>query len=223
MLYHLIQKRGIFMTSRDREVFSKNKLFSKFDIDRFKDRMEIVSANKGKTLMTQKHFSRCLALILKGNASVTKIGLNGHKTVINRLSEGDVFGMASLFYEEAEYPSEITAESALRLAVFPKDAVEEAFATSPEFAKAYVTLLSEKILFLNKKISAFSEGDASEKVLRWVLTMANGENEFVLPCSVSKLSQMLGIGRASVYRAFDILQTRGIISREDKKIVILKP
>lgn len=211
------------MTSRDREVFSKNKLFSKFDIDRFKDRMEIVSANKGKTLMTQKHFSRCLALILKGNASVTKIGLNGHKTVINRLSEGDVFGMASLFYEEAEYPSEITAESALRLAVFPKDAVEEAFATSPEFAKAYVTLLSEKILFLNKKISAFSEGDASEKVLRWVLTMANGENEFVLPCSVSKLSQMLGIGRASVYRAFDILQTRGIISREDKKIVILKP
>lgn len=223
MLYHLIQKRGIFMTSRDREVFSKNKLFSKFDIDRFKDRMEIVSANKGKTLMAQKHFSRCLALILKGNASVTKIGLNGHKTVINRLSEGDVFGMASLFYEEAEYPSEITAESALRLAVFPKDAVEEAFATSPEFAKAYVTLLSEKILFLNKKISAFSEGDASEKVLRWVLTMANGENEFVLPCSVSKLSQMLGIGRASVYRAFDILQTRGIISREDKKIVILKP
>lgn len=211
------------MTSRDREVFSKNKLFSKFDIDRFKDRMEIVSANKGKTLMTQKHFSRCLALILKGNASVTKIGLNRHKTVINRLSEGDVFGMASLFYEEAEYPSEITAESALRLAVFPKDAVEEAFATSPEFAKAYVTLLSEKILFLNKKISAFSEGDASEKVLRWVLTMANGENEFVLPCSVSKLSQMLGIGRASVYRAFDILQNRGIISREDKKIVILKP
>ena len=211
------------MTSRDREVFSKNKIFSKFDIDRFKDRMEIVSANKGKTLMTQKHFSRCLALILKGNASVTKIGLNGHKTVINRLSEGDVFGMASLFYEEAEYPSEITAESALRLAVFPKDAVEEAFATSPEFAKAYVTLLSEKILFLNKKISAFSEGDASEKVLRWVLTMANGENEFVLPCSVSKLSQMLGIGRASVYRAFDILQNRGIIFREDKKIVILKP
>ena len=93
----------------------------------------------------------------------------------------------------------------------------------PEFAKAYVTLLSEKIIFLNKKISAYSEGDASEKVLRWILTMANGESELVLPCSVSKLAQMLGIGRASVYRAFDALQEQGIIGRIGKKIVLLKP
>ena len=211
------------MTAKDREAFLQNKLFSKFDIDRFSEKIEIITAKKGEVLMTQKHFSRCLALIISGNASVTKSALDGRKAVINRLSAGDVFGMATLFYEEAEFPSEIIAGSALRLAILPKEAVEEAFSTSPEFAKAYVTLLSEKIIFLNKKISAYSEGDSSEKVLRWILTIANGESEIILPCSVSKLAQMLGIGRASVYRAFDTLQEQKIIAREGKKIVLLQP
>ncbi len=211
------------MTAKDKDVFIKNKLFSKLDTETLKEGVEIVTVKKGETVMTKAVFSRCLALILKGAASVSKIGLDGHRIVINHLSEGDVFGMATLFYEEAEFPSEITAESPLRLAVFPKEFVEKAFSSSPEFAKAYVTLLSEKILFLNKKLSAFSEGEASEKLLRWILMMANGRNEFVLPCSISKLAEMLGIGRASVYRAFDSLTEQGAIEKEGKKIVILKP
>ena len=211
------------MTAKDREAFLKNELLSKLDMDFLRRRMNIVSAEKGETIMKQNSFSRCLTFIIKGNASVSKIGLDGRKTVINRLSEGDVFGMATLFYEEEEFPSEITAESSLRLAVFSKEAVEEAFFSCPEFAKAYVTLLSEKIHFLNKKLSAFSEGEASEKLLRWIMTASNGETEFYLPFSVSKLAGMLGIGRASVYRAFETLSEKGIARREGKKIVILKP
>ena len=211
------------MTANDREAFLKNELFSKLDIDFLREKMNLVSAKKGEVIMKQHNFRRCLTFIIKGKAAVTKIGLDGHRTIINRLSEGDVFGMATLFYEEEEFPSEITAESNLRLAVFSKEAVEEAFFSSPEFAKAYVTLLSGKIHFLNKKLSAFSEGEASEKLLRWIMTAANGETEFYLPFSVSKLASMLRIGRASVYRAFDTLSEKGIVHREGKKIVILKP
>lgn len=222
-MYHLIQKRGVFLTNSDKNAFLQSELFSKLDIDLYKDKIEIETAKKGETLMGKNRFIRCLALIIKGNASVSKIGLDGRRTEINRLSEGDVFGMATLFYEEAEYPSEITAETPLRIAVLQKETVEKAFSDSPEFAKAYVTLLSEKIHFLNKKLSAFSEGEASEKLLRWIKNIAGEKTEFFLPCSVSKLAEMLGIGRASVYRAFETLSERGIVSREGKKIVILKP
>ena len=211
------------MTANDREAFLKNELFSKLDIDFLREKMNLVSAKKGEIIMKQHEFRRCLTFIIKGKATVAKIGLDGHRTIINRLSDGDVFGMATLFYEEEEFPSEITAESNLRLAVFSKEAVEEAFFSSPEFAKAYVTLLSGKIHFLNKKLSAFSEGEASEKLLRWIMTAANGETEFYLPFSVSKLASMLGIGRASVYRAFETLSEKGLVLREGKKIVILKP
>lgn len=210
------------MTEKDRQVIFENELFSKIDMDIIKNNVRLIQVKKGETVMAKKHFSRCLALILRGKATVSKIGLDGKRTVINNLSAGDVFGMATLFYEEAEFPSEITAENNLRLAVFSKKTVEEVFFASPEFAKAYAVLLSEKIHFLNKKLSAFSEGETSEKVFRWIITFAEGDDEIILPCSVSKLSAMLGIGRASVYRAFDTLSEKGLIRREGKKIVILK-
>ncbi|MBQ7875434.1 MAG: Crp/Fnr family transcriptional regulator [Oscillospiraceae bacterium] len=211
------------MTASDKTALLQSALFSILPTDFFEKRIKIVTVKKGEAVMTAEHFSRCLALIIRGKASVSKLGLDGKRTVINTLREGDVFGMATLFYEEAEFPSEISAESNLRLAVFPKELIEEAFCASPEFAKAYATLLSQKIHFLNKKLSAFSEGEAPEKLMRWILSTANGETEFELGCSLSKLAQMLGIGRASVYRAFDSLCERGLIEKNGKKIVILKP
>ena len=143
------------MTAGDREAFLKSKLFSKLEIERFKADMKIITAKKGETIMTENNFSRCLALVLKGRASVSKIGLDGRRTIINRFSEGDVFGMATLFFEEEEYPSEITAENSLRLAVFPKETIEEAFFEYPDFAKAYVVLLSEKFFFSTKSFPLF--------------------------------------------------------------------
>jgi CRP-like cAMP-binding protein len=204
------------MTSKDREAFLQSPLFSKLDLDTIKNGMEIVCVKKGETVMAKKQFRRCLVYILKGSASVFKIGLDGRKNVINSFHESDVFGMATLFYEEAEYPSEITAEKDLRLAVFSKETIEKAFSENPEFAKAYVVLLSEKIHFINKKLAAFLEGEASEKLSRWLINASGGEQEFTLPCSVSKIAEMLGIGRASVYRAFDSLSERGIIIKEGK-------
>lgn len=210
------------MTATDKEAILKNKLFSKIETDFLKNGLSFINVKKGETLLTKKSFRRSLFLIIKGSATVSKICLDGHKALINWLYEGDVFGMATLFYEEAEYPSEITAESQMRIAVFTKELVEEAFAKYPEFAKAYAVLLSKKIHFLNEKLSAFSEGEAHEKLLRWLLSIADGRTEFELPCSISKLASMVGIGRASVYRAFDQLSEEGKIQKNGKKIVILK-
>ena len=221
-MYHLIQKRGDFLTAKDKAAFLENKLFSSINIDEYKEEIRFVTAKKAATLMAKNSFDRCLVLIISGKATVYKTGLDGRKTIINSLSSGDVFGMATLFYEENEYPSEITAETSLRLAIMEKETVEKIFSENPAFAKAYVTLLSEKIHFLNKKLSAFSEGEICEKLSRWIISTAAGRKEFYLPCAISKLALMLGISRVSVYRAFDSLEERGYIKKDGKKIIILK-
>ncbi len=211
------------MTAKDKEALIKNKLFSTVGTDFFEKRVEVVSLKKGETVMSSKKFSRCLALIIKGEAEVSKLSMEGKRTVINSLFEDDIFGMATLFYEEANFPSEITAKTPLRLMFFPKELIEEAFTVSPSFAKAYATLLSEKIHFLNGKISGFSETEAPEKLLRWILSNAKGETEIFLETSLSKLAQSLGMSRASLYRAIEVLEERGNIAKDGKKIVILKP
>ncbi len=210
------------MTSKDKEALLQNKLFSKIPSELFEKNVKVVPVKKGETFMSKENFRRGLAVIIKGKARVTKVSLDGKRTDISSLSAGDVFGMATLFYEEDSFPSEITAEAPLRLAIFKKEFIEAAFYDYPEFAKAYAILLSEKIHFLNKKLSSFTEGDDTERVLRWILSTAEGKSEIEFCCPVSKLASMLGIGRASVYRAFDALEDRGEIEKVGKKIVILK-
>lgn len=216
------------MTAKDKEILAKNPLFSSLGegvSEKWikEKRALLVSAKKGETLMAAENFKRSLVLILKGEAAVSKINSEGKRTVINILSEGDVFGMATLFYESEEYPSEIRAESPCRTAVFPKELIEETFASSPGFAREYVSLLSKKIHFLNEKLEIFAGGEAEEKLLRHLAAASGGKTEFELSCSVSRLAESLGVGRVSIYRAFDSLAEQGVLKKEGKKIVIFKP
>lgn len=215
------------MTSNDKAVFLSNPLFSKFGTEYYEDLIKskkatIVTYKKGETILSGEDKARCLMLILKGSVSVSKIGADGKRAIINFLNKSDVFGMATLFCEYGEYPSVITTEEPCRIAIIPKEVIENAFAVSPEFAKEYVALLSEKIHFLNRRISTFAESEADEKLLSWLKNNSGGNKEFELPCSISKLAFILNIGRASVYRAFDSLISDGYISKDGKKIVIHK-
>ena len=215
------------MTSKDKEALFSNPLFAvlrQSDCEHWikSGRAKIAAFEKGDAVMTEKSFARCLIVILKGSASVCKIGGDGRRTVINLLRRGDVFGMATLFYEQ-DFPSEIVAEEPCRMAIFPKELIEEAFASSPEFAKAYVTLLSQKIHFLNSRIGTFAEGETPERFLRWLCDVSGGRTEFSLPCSMSKAANSIGVGRASLYRAVDLLAEEGVLKRDGRNIVILKP
>lgn len=215
------------MTSRDREALFSNPLFAALrqsDCENWikTGRAKIAAFEKGEAVMTEENFVRCLIVILKGSAAVYKTGGDGRRRAINLLRRGDVFGMATLFYEQ-DFPSEIVAEEPCRMAIFPKELVEEAFAASPEFAKAYVTLLSQKIHFLNSRIGTFAEGETTERLLRWLAAVSGGKTEFCLPCSMSRAAEAIGVGRASLYRAMDALGDEGVLTRSGKSIVIHKP
>lgn len=215
------------MTSRDREALFSNPLIAALrqsDCENWikTGRAKIAAFEKGEAVMTEENFVRCLIVILKGSAAVYKTGGDGRCRAINLLRRGDVFGMATLFYEQ-DFPSEIVAEEPCRMAIFPKELVEEAFAASPEFAKAYVTLLSQKIHFLNSRIGTFAEGETTERLLRWLAAVSGGKTEFCLPCSMSRAAEAIGVGRASLYRAMDALGDEGVLTRSGKSIVIHKP
>lgn len=215
------------MTSRDREALFSNPLIAALrqsDCENWikTGRAKIAAFEKGEAVMTEENFVRCLIVILKGSAAVYKTGGDGRRRAINLLRRGDVFGMATLFYEQ-DFPSEIVAEEPCRMAIFPKELVEEAFAASPEFAKAYVTLLSQKIHFLNSRIGTFAEGETTERLLRWLAAVSGGKTEFCLPCSMSRAAEAIGVGRASLYRAMDALGDEGVLTRSGKSIVIHKP
>jgi predicted transcriptional regulator len=77
------------------------------------------------------------------------------------------------------------------------------------------------VRFLNKKLSVLSCSNAEDTVLKYLSSVTDGENYALIPKNMTLLSKMLGIGRATLYRTLDNLETSGRILRENNKIKVI--
>lgn len=174
----------------------------------------LVRAARGETVYDRHQFRRCLGVVLEGRIRVRKDTL-----VVSNLKEGDLFGAAALFYDGDEYPTTLTALADCRLLLLPQEGVRLLLRESPEFAEDYAAYLSGRIRFLSARLDTVSAGSAEEKLVNYLRTCP-GETVTI---SATQLCQRIGVGRATLYRAFETLQTTGVIAREGKKIRLLNP
>lgn len=213
------------MLKRDLETLRTSELFEgapQEAIDRWltDEGCRMVGAGSGETILGCAEFCRCLGVLLRGRATVYKVCPGGRRVILSVLEQGKTFGMSTLFYEADACPTEIAASGACRMVFFSKELVERAFAESPEFARSYVTLLSRKIHFLNRRLATFVEADCRDKLLSYLSGIYTGGESLRLPGSMSELAQTLSVGRASLYRAFDALEEEGILCRDGRNILV---
>lgn len=161
---------------------------------------------------------RAVYCVLMGTAAVYSAD-DIHPLLLRYLKPGDVFGVATLYAEEDKI-SRIEAKSNLNLLSVPKSVIHELLITNEDFLNAYLAFLSDRIAFLNGKISCIGAGSAERKLAAW-LTAHSESDEFDLPVSISDLAKLLDLGRASLYRAFDSLIDRGCIVKNGSHITIL--
>lgn len=159
-----------------------------------------------------------LCVLLSGRAHILS-GDCGRTVILRTLGPVDVFGAARLFCPDAEPFSRVETLTACRLFLFPAAAVREFLHQDPVFCDNYLTFLSQRVRFLNRKIRGFTAGSAERRLALWLA--AEEHEEVVLPASLSALSDMLDIGRASLYRAFDRLTADRLIEKKGRAINIL--
>ena len=85
---------------------------------------------------------------------------------------------------------------------------------------SYLEFMSDKIVYLNKKICSLTAGSTSKKLASFLLDN-QCNNAYTLTASISTLADMLNVGRASLYRAMDVLIDNGLIQRNGKTILLL--
>lgn len=172
---------------------------------------------KGEPIYTRHNAQKALALVLKGHVRVWQ-----GRVVMNDLLSGDVFGVAALFGSEEEYPSTVVAETDCSILFIPQDVVVRWMASVPRVAENYVRFLSDRIRFLNLRLSTLTAGQADGKLWRWLLAHRDENGVVTVTDGMSELAERLDMGRSSLYRSLDALTEVGRIRREKKKIYILR-
>ena len=181
---------------------------------------EAKSFEKGETVYSRKSFSRSLGVLLDGSLRVTKDTADGHSMIISTLTPGSLFGAAALFNDEEQYVTNISALETSRLVFFSQRLVERMIRREPQIAENYIKYLSERILFLNKKLYLLTAGTAEQRLAGFLLDNLPLGQAAELPLPMNKLASALNISRASLYRAMDALCGCGAVVKTGKKICI---
>ncbi len=169
--------------------------------------------DRGVAIYSPHCFRRCLGVVLDGTIAVDQV-IGTRHTRMKLMTAGQVFGAAALYGGEEVYVTEVLAKTACTVAFFSQEQIAGWLAQHPRIAENYIRFLSDRIRYLNRRITSLSGEDVQQKVAVYLRESAS---EPVL-VNMVQLAQQLNVGRSSLYRALDALEQTGQIRRQGKCI-----
>ena len=212
------------LTKKENEIIFNSPIFTGVDSIHARALFErhgccAIDFEDGDSILSQNEASHKAGIFLLGEAVVTTA--DDSKNALLRFFEaGDLFGIANLFTNN-DYVSSIRAKKKCRVFFFTEAAICELLETDRTFLYNYLGFLSGRICYLNHKIRYLTAGSAERRLALYLSSFKTDTVE--LEASLSSLSELLDIGRASLYRAFDTLITDGYIEKHGRSIRLLAP
>ena len=164
----------------------------------------------------------CIGILSRGSAKVIRTSSGGNSVTVRTMTDGDIFGAASVFGEWNENFSSIVAVCECDVLYFCECDFKKMIMKYPDFAINYIVFLTDRIRFLNRRLDTFSASTTQNKLYEFLMTQT-GENGIVqLKISMSELAKRLNVGRTSLYRDIAALEKANLIQRQGKKFLLNK-
>jgi len=175
---------------------------------------EICAFQKGETIYSRESYKKSLGIVLEGRAVTQKSVF-----LMSTLNCGDIFGAAAVF-NDSGFVADITASEKCTVFFVSQDVLSYIFAMDKNVAENYMRFLSGRIMFLNKKIDSLTSGSAESRIASFLLENAETDGKIRLLFNLTRLSEFLNLGRASLYRVLGIFEQKGFIRKDGRRIFI---
>ena len=185
------------------------------------EKSEFALFEAGEAIYSVERYRHAVAFLFSGEAAAYRPYTGGGRVALNYFSDGAMFGMAAVFVKSERYVTEVVAQRACRVLFLPQELLSALFAENPLVAERYIEFLSGRIEYLNWRIAEFTAGEAENRLALYLCKLAETQGRsLTLSCSITALCELLDVGRASLYRAFDGLTECGAIERSGKAVCI---
>ena len=213
------------MTDKEFNAVANSKIFAGCDLGRLRrvldgEGCKIEHFSSSQAICEPHAHLKSIGIILSGSALVLSSDSERH-VLLRRLMTSDIFGVSSVFSKDCRFVSNIVAKGNCSVAFIADSAMSELLENDHAVLYNYINFLSDRIRFLNNKIRFFTSGSAERRLALYLDSFKT--DKIRLDESMSALADMLDIGRASLYRAFDSLSSDGFIIREKDLITLTDP
>jgi CRP-like cAMP-binding protein len=175
-------------------------------------------------ILTSVKLDNMIGIVISGYMQIIRTDYNGNRTIIEELTENDVFGttISSLTNECEIITKEDTKIVIIDFNNILND-VENNLSYYKQFIKNLLEIYSDKINTKNERIEILTKKTIRDKLLEYfkIVSKRNNSKKIYLTMTYIELADYLAVDRSAMTRELKNLTDEGFIDRVDKKITLL--
>jgi CRP/FNR family transcriptional regulator, cyclic AMP receptor protein len=215
---------------RDLELLKENAFFSGLSDDDLK-KIEDISIErkyrKNMIIFMEGDPGEAFYYIKSGKVKIFRTYDDGREHIVHIMSEGDVFGEATLF-SDISYPASASIYEDSIIGVIKNKDLEKLIKETPDLSLKLIKLFAHKLIQAQQKIKELTFNDVFSRTASQILKLAEdhgkkNEKGTLIDIQVPRqeLADMVGTTRETVSRAISRFKKEKSIAEQDDRIIIL--
>ena len=166
-----------------------------------------------------------IAIIESGSISFIFNDYDGNKTILDELSEGEVFGSLTYSLNNEELSCITREDTQITYIEYDQITNDEIIKNDFYilFIKNLIKVLNSQININNKRIELLTKRTTRDKLLGYFkqISQTMGSKTFIMPITYTELAAYLSVDRSSMMRELGYLKEEGFIKTTGKRVTIL--
>lgn len=183
---------------------------------------KLSSYDKGDVIAIEGDDCNSIGIVIKGKVEISRIFASGKTVTMDRLTASRIFGEAIIFSNLHTYPATITVAEKGEILFISKGELLKICSENNIVLNSFMSLLSNKILMLNKKVKVLSYKNIRQRIASFILEEYRKQKNLHIKLKVNRkeMSEELGIPRPSLSREMMNMKDEGIIDYDKSSITI---
>jgi CRP-like cAMP-binding protein len=156
------------------EVLATTPLFAAIDHEAFGEHCGKTSLRivwKGEMLAVEGDECTGIGIVQEGQLAMNKYTSGGDCATLGLMGPGEMFGESLLFGHTKVYPVTIEAVTNSRVIILPKETVLELLDANPRIMKNFLSIMSDRVCMLNRRIALLSQKTLRQKIAYYLLEL----------------------------------------------------
>jgi CRP-like cAMP-binding protein len=168
-----------------------------------------------------------LGIVIEGVLNLVSQKYNGSRVIVTTLEKNDLFGEALIYASQGVSPYDLVSSGKSKVLLIPYRIFSNMCSNNCSYHNQLIrnmlTILSDKIVMLNKKMSILNAESLKGRIAVYLLSLQQSSKRMVfdLPMNRQELAEFLNVKRPSLSRELSNMQRDGIIDVYRSSVKIL--
>ena len=196
------------------------------DLNKIAERMVRRAYTKGQMILLEDDLGQTFFVIAEGSVKITRLSDAGREVILAMLGESDFFGEMSLL-DGAGRSANVVALEASEVLTLARNDFLDILQQYPKISISLLEELTQRIRKSEQQIESLSLSDVEQRIGITLIRLAE-ELGTIKQGSVKiknlpyqqDIANMAGTSRETVSRTFKLLEEKGLVTREGRKLTI---